>query len=63
VRLAVAATGVLLLAGMLLGVWKWRQMLGRPSHVAHPDVDIAYRAVLLSAFAALVLAALVAHSP
>jgi hypothetical protein len=63
VRLAVAASGTLLLVGMLLGVWKWRQMLRAPSHAAHPYVDIAHRAALLYAFACLVLAALVAASP
>jgi hypothetical protein len=63
VRLAVAASGTLLLVGMLLGIWKWRQMLRAPSHAAHPYVDIAHRAALLYAFACLVLAALVAASP
>jgi hypothetical protein len=62
-RLAVACAGLFLLAGMLLGTWKWRQMLTGPSHAAHPYVDIAHRAALLYAFACLVLAALVAPSP
>lgn len=59
VALAVAAAGVLLLVGMVMGVVKWRQMLTSPIHQAHPYVDIAHRAALMYAFASLVLAALV----
>lgn len=57
-RLAVAAAGIFLLWGMALGVWKYRHMLSAPTHEAPVYVDIAHRAALLYAFAALVLAAL-----
>jgi ABC-type multidrug transport system permease subunit len=54
--LAVFAAGLFFLVALLCGVWKWRQMLSRPDHLAHPYVDIAHRASLLYSFAALLLA-------
>nr|WP_228461011.1 hypothetical protein [Gordonia crocea] len=47
---------------MLLGVWKYRQILTSPNGQAHVYVDIAHRAALMYSFATLVLAALTALS-
>lgn len=62
VRLALSSSGVLLLAGLLTGVWKYAQIARSVEAVAHPYVDIAHRASLLYSFAALVLAVLAALS-
>jgi hypothetical protein len=57
-HLGLVAAGALLLLGMLLGVWKYRRMRRPPAFAAPVYVDIAHRAALMYAFAALVLAAL-----
>jgi hypothetical protein len=44
---------------LVLGVWKYRQIMAAPDHRAHPYVDIAHRAALLYSFATLLLAAFV----
>lgn len=62
VRLALSAAGVLLMVGLLTGVWKYAQIARSASAQAHPYVDIAHRSSLLYSFAALVLAALAAVS-
>ena len=51
--------GVMFLLGLLLGVWKYRQMATSETHLAHPYVDIAHRAALLYSFATLLVAAFV----
>ena len=61
--LALAASGLFLLLGMLLGIWKWRQMRVPPEHRANEYVDIAHRASLLYSFACLVMMKLVEFSP
>lgn len=59
------AKAVLLLAAamflwaLLLGVWKYRQMVSGPDGLAHPYVDTAHRAALLYSFALLLVAAFV----
>lgn len=63
VRLSLAASGVFLLAGMLLGVVKYRRIMSSPAHRAPIYVDIAHRAALLYSFAALVIARLLEFSP
>lgn len=57
--IVVFVAGLILLLGLLLGVWKYRQILTSPEHRAHIYVDIAHRAALMYSFATLVLAALV----
>jgi hypothetical protein len=57
-HVAVIGAGALLLLGMLLGVWKYARMRRPPGFAAPVYVDIAHRAALMYAFAALVLAAL-----
>ena len=63
VRLSVAAAGVFLLVGMLLGVVKYRAIMRSPAHRAPVYVDIAHRASFLYSFAALVIAELLRYSP
>ena len=63
VKISLAASGVFLLAGMLLGVVNYRAIMRSPSHRAPVYVDIAHRAALLYSFAALVIAKLLEYSP
>lgn len=55
-RLALVASGLFFLAGMLTGVWKYAHMARSESAQAPVYVDIAHRSALLYAFAALLLA-------
>jgi hypothetical protein len=50
---------LIFLLALVLGVWKYRQIMAAPDHRAHPYVDIAHRAALLYSFATLLLAAFV----
>jgi hypothetical protein len=59
VRITLLAAGLIFLLALLLGVWKYRQMLASDDHRAHPYVDIAHRAALLYSFATLLVAAFV----
>jgi hypothetical protein len=63
VKISLAASGVFLLAGMLLGVVKYRAVMRSRAHRAPVYVDIAHRAALLYSFAALVIAKLLEYSP
>ena len=63
VKISLAASGVFLLAGMLLGVLKYRAIMRSPAHRAPVYVDIAHRASFLYSFAALVIAELLRYSP
>ncbi|MEC7118369.1 MAG: hypothetical protein VXW65_00490 [Pseudomonadota bacterium] len=56
--LAILSSGVLLVLGLLAGVWKYALISRAPRGRAPYYVDITHRAALLYAFAALVLAAL-----
>lgn len=51
--------GLIFLAALMLGIWKYRQMVQSEQHVAHPYVDIAHRAALLYSFATLLIAVFV----
>lgn len=62
VAVALAAAGVLLMLGLLTGVWKFWQMWRSHRGLAHPYVDIAHRAALMYSFACLVVGALAAFS-
>lgn len=53
------ATGLIFLAALILGAWKYRQMATSPDHLAHPYVDIAHRAALLYSFATFLIAVFV----
>lgn len=63
IKLSLAASGAFLLAGMLLGVVKYRRIMSSPAHRAPVYIDIAHRAALLYSFAALVIAKLLEYSP
>lgn len=66
VRLSLAAAGVFFLAGLGTGAWKYAHIARAPEAQAPVYVDIAHRAALLYAFAALLIAefaALSAWSP
>lgn len=53
------AAGLIFLLALVLGVWKYRQIMTAEDHRAHPYVDIAHRAALLYSFATLLLAVFV----
>jgi hypothetical protein len=63
VKISLTAAGLFLLAGMLLGIVKYRRTMASPNHRAPVYIDIAHRAALLYSFAALVIARLVESSP
>ena len=53
------AAAVMFLWALLLGVWKYRQIVESEESAAHPYVDIAHRAALLYSFALLLVATFV----
>ena len=61
-KAVLAAAGFMFLLALVLGVWKYRQMLASEDGLAHPYVDIAHRAALLYSFATLLVAAFVEFS-
>jgi hypothetical protein len=61
--IALAASGVFLLVGLLCGVWKYHGIVTSPERRAHVYVDIAHRAALMYSFACLVMMKLVEPSP
>ena len=63
VRIALLSTGVLFMTGLLTGLWKYLAIAQSPQARAPYYVDIAHRASLLYAFAALLMAAMAALSP
>ncbi|PYS93078.1 MAG: hypothetical protein DMF64_06645 [Acidobacteria bacterium] len=63
VKISLAAAGLFLLTGMLLGVVKYRAIMRRAEHRAPVYIDIAHRASFLYSFAALVIARLLEFSP
>jgi hypothetical protein len=62
VRITLLAAGLIFLLALVLGVWKYRQVLVSEDHRAHPYVDIAHRAALLYSFATLLIAVFVQFS-
>jgi hypothetical protein len=62
VRITLLAAGLIFLLALVLGVWKYRQVLASPDHRAHVYVDIAHRAALLYSFATLLVAVFVQFS-
>ena len=58
-KLTLLAAGLIFLLALVLGVWKYRQIMVAGDHRAHPYVDIAHRAALLYSFATLLLAVFV----
>ncbi|MGH9901097.1 MAG: hypothetical protein ACRD68_04570 [Pyrinomonadaceae bacterium] len=62
VKICLAASGVYLLAGMLIGILKYRRTMTSVEHRAPVYVDIAHRAALMYSFAALVMAKLLEYN-
>jgi phosphatidylglycerophosphate synthase len=58
-KITLLAAGLIFLLALVLGVWKYRQIMVAEDHRAHPYVDIAHRAALLYAFATLLIAVFV----
>src|ERR1700730_17610428 len=58
-KITLLAAGLIFLLALVLGVWKYRQILRAEDHRAHPYVDIAHRAALLYSFATLLIAVFV----
>jgi preprotein translocase subunit SecG len=58
-KITLLAAGLIFLLALVLGVWKYRQIMVSDDHRAHPYVDIAHRAALLYSFATLLIAAFV----
>jgi preprotein translocase subunit SecG len=55
-KITLLAAGLIFLLALVLGVWKYRQIMAAEDHRAHPYVDIAHRAALLYSFATLLIA-------
>src|SRR5215469_11441835 len=58
-KIVLLAAGLIFLLALVLGVWKYRQIMIAENHRAHPYVDIAHRAALLYSFATLLIAVFV----
>ncbi|HYN84938.1 MAG TPA: hypothetical protein VER32_06780 [Pyrinomonadaceae bacterium] len=58
VKISLAASGLYLLAGMLVGIVKWRRTMTSAEHRAPVYIDIAHRAFFMYSFASLVMARL-----
>lgn len=61
VKIALLASGLFLLSGMLTGVWKYRRIMQFAENQAPVYVDIAYRTSFFYSFASLVIAKLIAY--
>lgn len=58
-KITLLAAGLIFLLALVLGVWKYQQIMASDDRRAHPYVDIAHRAALLYSFAALLIAVFV----
>jgi hypothetical protein len=58
-KITLLAAGLIFLLALVLGVWKYRQIMASDEHRAHPYVDIAHRAALLYSLATLLIAVFV----
>jgi hypothetical protein len=63
IKIALLASGLFLLSGMLTGVWKYARIMSSAERQAPVYVDIAHRASFLYSFACLVIAKLIEYSP
>ncbi|WP_096291450.1 hypothetical protein [Mycobacterium ahvazicum] len=61
-KITLLFAGLIFLLALVLGVWKYRQIMTSEDHQAHIYVDIAHRAALLYSFATLLLAVFVGLS-
>ncbi len=58
-KAVLVAASAMFLWALLLGVWKYRQIMASESHTAHVYVDVAHRAALMYSFALLLIATFV----
>jgi hypothetical protein len=58
-KVVLLLAAAMFLWALLLGVWKYRQMIAAEDGLAHPYVDTAHRAALLYSFALLLVATFV----
>lgn len=58
IKISLAASGLYLLAGMLVGIVKYRRTMTSAEHRAPVYIDIAHRAFFMYSFASLVMARL-----
>ena len=58
-KVALLLAAAMFLWALLLGVWKYRQIMTSSDGLAHPYVDTAHRAALLYSFALLLVATFV----
>jgi hypothetical protein len=58
-KAVLVADALMFLCALLLGVWKYRQIVASENHQAHIYVDIAHRVALMYSFALLVIATFV----
>lgn len=63
IKIALLASGLFLLSGMITGVWKYAKIMSNVEHKAPAYVDIAHRASFFYSFASLVIAKLIEFSP
>ena len=63
VKIALLASGLFLLSGMVTGIWKYAKIMRSAEHKAPVYVDIAHRASFFYSFASLVIARLIEFSP
>jgi hypothetical protein len=63
IKISLLASGLFLLAGMLIGILKYRRIMTSGDHRAPVYVDIAHRAAFLYSFAMLVIAKLLEYNP
>jgi hypothetical protein len=62
VKISLLSSGLFLLAGMLIGIVKYRQMMTSAGHTASVYIDIAHRVAFFYSFAMLVIAKLLEYS-
>jgi hypothetical protein len=55
-QLAIVAAGIFFLNALLSGIWKYLEIARSNDGLAHPYIDIAHRASLMYAFAAILIA-------
>ena len=63
IKISLLGSGLVLLNGMLTGVWKYSRIIKSENHQAPVYVDIAHRASFFYSFACLVIAKLMEFSP
>lgn len=63
VSIALFASGLFLLTGLVTGVWKYSKTMSSPGHRAPAYVDRAHLASFFYSFACLVIARLIEHWP